>query len=89
VINRQCKRLKLINLQLPRLDKGVCFKDDKRLAVFILEAYKTSRSLADTTVFINTTVDSDRDYYPRISLLDRYFHPQPTFYVMKLAFLAI
>ena len=78
----------LINLQLPRLDEGACFADDKRLATFLVAAYNASRELADATVFVDTFIDSDRGYYPRIGLLDRRFNPRPAFYALKLAALA-
>lgn len=84
-IDQQSKRVKLINLQLPRLDEGVCFDDDHRLQSFIVDAYKASRTMVNTTVFIDTFVDSDRGYYPRNGLLDRRFNPRPAFYALKLA----
>ena len=84
-IDRHCKRAKLINLQLPRLDEGVRFNDDDRLQSFILEAYQASRLMENTTVFIDTFVDSDRGYYPRNGLLDRRFNPRPAFYALKFA----
>ena len=87
-IDRQCKRAKLINLQLPRLDEGVLFNDDDRLQSFIVEAYQASRMLTNTTVFLDTFIDSDRGYYPRNGLLDRRFNPRPAFYALKLASLA-
>jgi hypothetical protein len=87
-IDQQSKRVKLINLQLPRLDEGVCFDDDNRLQSFIVDAYKASRTMVNTTVFIDTFVDSDRGYYPRNGLLDRRFNPRPAFYALKLASLA-
>ncbi len=84
-IDRQSKRVKLINLQLPRLDEGVRFDDDDRLQSFIVDAYKASRTMINTTVFIDTFIDSDRGYYPRNGLLDRRFNPRPAFYALKLA----
>ncbi len=84
-IDRQSKHIKLINLQLPRLDEGVRFDDDNRLQSFIVDAYNASRTMVNTTVFIDTFVDSDRGYYPRNGLLDRRFNPRPAFYALKLA----
>lgn len=84
-IDRQSKRVKLINLQLPRLDEGVCLDDDHGLQSFIVDAYQASRTMANTTVFMDTFVDSDRGYYPRNGLLDRRFNPRPAFYALKLA----
>jgi 3',5'-cyclic AMP phosphodiesterase CpdA len=84
-IDQGCKRVKMINLQLPRLDEGIRFSDDERLQSFIVEAYKSSQKMANTTVFIDTFVDSDRGYYPRNGLLDRRFNPRPAFYALKLA----
>ncbi len=76
---------KLINLQLPRMDEGVPFDDDQKLAAFIVDAYKASQMMANTTVFVDTFIDSDRGYYPRIGLVDRHFNPRPAFYALKLA----
>ncbi len=84
-IDRQSKRVKLINLQLPRLDEGVCFDDDDKLQSFIVDAYNASRTMVNTTVFVDTFVDSDRGYYPRNGLLDRRLNPRPAFYALKLA----
>lgn len=84
-IDRQSKHVKLINLQLPRLDEGMRFEDDDRTRTFIVDAYKASRRMANTTVFIDTFIDSDRGYYPRNGLLDRRFNPRPAFYALKLA----
>ena len=80
---------KLINLQLPRVDEGVPFDDDQKLAAFIVDAYKASQMMANTTVFIDTFVESDRGYYPRIGLVDRRFNPRPAFYALKLAAMEI
>jgi len=87
-IDRQSKHVKLINLQLPRLDEGVRFEDDDRLQSFMVDAYKASRTMVNTTVFLDTFVDSDRGYYPRNGLLDRRFNPRPAFYALKLASLS-
>lgn len=84
-IEQQSKRSKLINLQLPRLDEGVHFDDDNTLQSFIVAAYNASRTMSNTTIFIDTFIDSDRGYYPRIGLLDRRFNPRPAFYALKLA----
>ncbi|MBC8335319.1 MAG: metallophosphoesterase [Anaerolineales bacterium] len=84
-IDQQSQRIKLINLQLPRLDEGVIFEDDQQLQSFILEAYQASLAMENTTVFLDTFIDSDRGYYPRIGLVDRRFNPRPAFYALKLA----
>ena len=84
-IDRQSNRAKLINLQLPRLDEGVRFNDDHKLQSFIVDAYHAGRTMANTIIFIDTFVDSDRGYYPRNGLLDRRFNPRPAFYALKRA----
>ena len=84
-IDQASQRTKLINLQLPRLDEGVYFKDNGRLSSFIVDAYIASQKMLNTTLFIDTFTDSDRGYYPRIGLLDRRFNPRPAFYALKLA----
>ena len=84
-IDRQNKRVKLINLQLPRLDEGVRFEDDSKVQSFVVDAYQASRTIVNTTVFIDTFVDNDRGYYPRNGLLDRCLNPRPAFYALKLA----
>jgi len=84
-IDQQSQRIKLINLQLPRLDEGVIFEDDQKLQSFILEAYQASLAMENTTIFLDTFIDSDRGYYPRIGLLDRRFNPRPAFYALKLS----
>jgi hypothetical protein len=40
--------------------------------------------MANTSVFIDTFIDCDIGYYPRIGLLDRRFNPRPAFYALKL-----
>ena len=84
-IDRQSRRVKLINLQLPRLDEGVCFEDDEKSQTFIVDAYHASQTMANTTLFVDTFLDSDRGYYPRKGLLDRRFNPNPAFYALKMA----
>lgn len=84
-IDRQSKRVKLINLQIPRQDEGVIFEDDKQLESFIVDAYMGSQAMSNATIFIDTFIDSDRGYYPRIGLVDRRFNPRPAFYALKLA----
>ncbi|MEN8173118.1 MAG: hypothetical protein ABFS03_09595, partial [Chloroflexota bacterium] len=84
-INQQSNHLKLINLQLPRLDEGVRFEDDQKTSVFVVDAFKAGRKMKNTTIFIDTFLDSDRGYYPRNGLLDRRFNPRPAFYALKLA----
>jgi len=83
-IDRQSKHIKLINLQLPRLDEGLRFDDDRKTKAFVVDAYKASRMMDNTTVFIDTFIDGDRGYYPRNGLLDRRFNPRPAFYALKL-----
>ncbi len=87
-IDQGSNRVKLINLQLPRLDEGIRFEDDQQLQSFIVDAYNVSQTMPNTTMFIDTFVDSDRGYYPRIGLLDRRFNPRPAFYALKRASLA-
>lgn len=84
-IEKQNNHPKLINLQSPRLDEGIRFHDDDKMKSFIVEAYRASRQMADTTVFLDTFIDSDRGYYPRNGLLDRRYNPRPAFYAVKLA----
>lgn len=84
-IARHSKRSKLINLQLPRLNEGIRFNDDDKLQSYIVAAYNASRTMSNTTVFIDTFIDSDRGYYPRNGLLDRRFNPRAAFYALKLA----
>lgn len=84
-IARQSKRATLINLQLPRIDEGVCFEDDEKSQRFVVDAYEASKTMRNTTIFIDTWLDSDRGYYPRHGLLDRRFNPRPAFYALKLA----
>ncbi|MBT3187816.1 MAG: hypothetical protein HN736_05460 [Anaerolineae bacterium] len=84
-IDQASQRVKLINLQLPRLDEGIYFNDNDKLSSFIVDAYKASQTMLNTTLFIDTFVDSDRGYYPRIGLIDRRFNPRPAFYALKLA----
>lgn len=79
---------KLINLQFPRSDEGVRFDDDALIQEFILKAYRASRTMKDTIVFLDTFIDSDRGYYPRNGLIDRRFNPRPVFYALKQAALS-
>jgi hypothetical protein len=69
---------------MPRLNEGRCFDDEKKLEKFIINVYKTSRTMQNSTVFLDTFVDIDRGYYPRIGLLDRRFNPQKAFHALKL-----
>ena len=82
-IDRQVKDHKLINLQMPRLNEGKRFDDEKKLEKFIIDVYKTSRTMQNSTVFLDTFVDNDRGYYPRIGLLDRRLNPRKAFHALK------
>ncbi|MCP4139769.1 MAG: hypothetical protein GY755_05670 [Chloroflexi bacterium] len=84
-INKSHKGRKLVNLQLPRRDEGIRFEDDEKLSAFIVDVYKSSLSMSNTTIFLDTFVDSDRGYYPRNGLVDRRYNPRPAFYALKLA----
>jgi hypothetical protein len=68
---------------MPRLNEGRCFDDEKKLEKFIINVYKTSRTMQNSTVFLDTFVDNDRGYYPRIGLLDRRFNLRKTFHSLK------
>lgn len=68
---------------MPRLNEGKCFDDEKKLEKFIINVYKTSRTMQNSTVFLDTFVDNDRGYYPRIGLLDRRFNPRKAFHSLK------
>ncbi|MBC8259724.1 MAG: metallophosphoesterase [SAR324 cluster bacterium] len=82
-IDNQFLTEKLINLQLPRLNEGVCFEDDQYLQTYIVEVYQTCRKMSKATVFLDTFIDSDRGYYPRNGLLDRRLNPRPAFHALK------
>lgn len=68
---------------MPRLNEGKCFDDEKKLEKFIIDVYKTSRTMQNSTVFLDTFVDNDRGYYPRIGLLDRRLNPRKAFHALK------
>ena len=68
---------------MPRLNEGKRFDDEKKLEKFIIDVYKTSRILENSTVFLDTFVDNDRSYYPPIGLLDRLFNPRKAFHALK------
>ena len=39
--------------------------------------------MQNSTVFLDTFVDNDRGYYPRIGLLDRRLNPRKAFHALK------
>ena len=68
---------------MPGLNEGKCFDDEKKMEKFIIDVYKTSRTMENSTVFLDTFVDNDRGYYPRIGLLDRRLNPRKAFHALK------
>ena len=68
---------------MPRLNEGKCFDDEKKLEKYIIDVKKTSRIVGNLTVFLDTFVDNDRGYYPRIGLLDRRLNPRKAFHALK------
>ena len=68
---------------MPRLNEGKRFDDEKKLEKFIIDVYKTSRTMENSTVFLDTFVDNDRGYFPRIGLLDRRLNPRKAFHALK------
>jgi hypothetical protein len=70
--------------EICRKHKKQILINDRRLQSFIVDAYEASKLMANTTVFIDTFIDCDIGYYPRIGLLDRRFNPRPAFYALKL-----
>ena len=68
---------------MPRLNEGKCFDDEKKLEKFIIDVYKISRTMQNSTVFLDIFIDNDRRYYPRIGLLDRRLNPRKAFHALK------
>ena len=68
---------------MPRLNEGKRFDAEKNLEKFIIDVYKISRTMENSTVFLDTFVDNYRGYYPRIGLLDRRFNPRKAFHALK------
>ena len=68
---------------MPRHNEGKRFDDEKKLEKFIIDVYKTSRTMQNSTVFLDTFVDNDRGYYPRIGLLDRRLNSRKSFHALK------
>ena len=73
---------------MPRLNEGKCFDDEKKLVKFKIDVYKTSRTMQNSTLFLDIFVDNDRGYYPRIGLLDRRLNPKKGFPCLKVSFTA-
>ena len=65
------------------LNEGKRFDDEKKLEKFIIEVNKTSRTMENSTVFLDTFVDNDRGYYLRIGLLDRRLNLRKAFHALK------
>ena len=73
----------LINLQLPRRDEGVMFDDRRAIANHLTEALLLQTVSPETQIILDTFMDHDRGYYPRLGLIDRRFNPHPSFMVLK------
>jgi hypothetical protein len=69
----------LLRLETPRLGEGEMFVDDDALGEWIVAAADVAQGHPELTVVVDTLVDHDRGYFPRIGLLDRRCLPRPAY----------
>lgn len=67
---------------LPRGGEGTRFEDDGAVAERVARTFHAARKNPDIHVFLDTTVDHDRGYFPRNGLLDRRGNPREAFVVL-------
>jgi len=81
-----CRENKLrasVNVGLPRLNEGVNFTDDGKIANYVAEIWAAAEAFTELTFIFDTFMDHDRGYYPRHGLIDRRFNPRVQFSVLK------
>ena len=73
----------LVNVGLPRLNEGVNFANDEKIANYVTETWAAAVACPELTLIFDTFMDHDRGYYPRHGLIDRRFNPRVQFMVLK------
>lgn len=68
---------------LPRGGEGVAFTDDGAQTRRVVEALLAARAFPQARVQLETFVDHDRGYYPRIGLVDRRGDPRPAWHALR------
>jgi predicted phosphodiesterase len=82
-ISKELDTLAVVHVQMPRGREGVAFVQDRVIQNLIAETIFTAHSMRGVAVYLDSLVDHDRGYYPRISLLDRRYNPRPAYYVFR------
>lgn len=73
----------LINIRLAPEDPAEYLKDDLHNANRVIEAAIAAYAHPDVRVFIDTFMDHDRGYFPRIGLYDRRLNPRLAAFVLR------
>jgi 3',5'-cyclic AMP phosphodiesterase CpdA len=68
---------------LPRAGEGAAFTDDEAVTRRVVATFHAARTFPAAHVFLDTTVDHDRGYFPRHGLLDRRGGPRPAFHALR------
>ena len=67
---------------LPRAGESAMFTDEAVVTARVESAFRAALAHPDVPVLLDTTVDHDRGYFPRIGLLDRRGNPRPAFHAL-------
>ncbi|MEQ1565588.1 MAG: metallophosphoesterase [Myxococcota bacterium] len=67
----------------PRAGEGVAFVDDAALSARVVDLARAAAAHPALPVLLDTTVDHDRGYFPRIGLVDRAGNPRPAFWALR------
>lgn len=67
---------------LPRAGESAMFTDDDVVTARVCAAFRAASAHPDVPVLLDTTMDHDRGYFPRIGLLDRRGNPRPAFHAL-------
>jgi hypothetical protein len=80
----ECKGIKaVVNVRLSSEDPAEYFGDEDNVARRIVEAVVATYAYPDIRVFLDTFVDHDRGYFPRIGIYDRRINPRKSAHIVK------
>ena len=86
----ESKEIKAIaNVRLGSEDPAEFFEDDDYVAGRAVEALLASHAYPEVHVFVDTFVDHDRGYFPRIGLYDRRVNPRKSAHIVRNLNLAL
>ena len=79
----------IVNVRLGSEDPAEFFEDDDYVAGRAVEALLASHAYPEVHVFVDTFVDHDRGYFPRIGLYDRRVNPRKSAHIVRNLNLAL